>query len=94
MDKWENDKDKFYSYFPSFNQQNADKKQTLLRARQSEYQEYLKQKIPTESSKNKITKKLIENEINNNFITKDNKLQLETNQEVIGKLFLFFCINN
>lgn len=91
MDKWENDKDKFYSYFPSFNQQNAEKKQTLLRARQKEYQEYLKQKIPTESSKKKTTKKLIENEknhlteINNNFITKDNKLQSETHQEVIGK---------
>lgn len=91
MDKWENDKDKFYSYFPSFNQQNAEKKQTLLRARQTEYQEYLKQKIPTESSKKKTSKKLIENEnnhlteINNNFITKDNKFQRETHQEVIGK---------
>lgn len=90
MDKSENDK--FYSYFPSFNQQNAEKKQNLFRARQKEYQEYLKQKTPTESSKTKKTKKLNENEkknlieINNNFITKGNiKLPLETNQDVIGK---------
>lgn len=40
MEKWVSDT--FYSYFPSFNKSENDKKSMLSRARQAEYQEYLK----------------------------------------------------
>ncbi|XP_001663928.2 uncharacterized protein LOC5578537 isoform X2 [Aedes aegypti] len=48
MEKWVSDT--FYSYFPSFNKSENDKKSMLSRARQAEYQEYLKN-IPQVTTK-------------------------------------------
>lgn len=48
MEKWVSDT--FYSYFPSFNKTENDKKSMLSRARQADYQEYLKN-IPQVTTK-------------------------------------------
>ncbi|XP_062709506.1 uncharacterized protein LOC109426796 isoform X3 [Aedes albopictus] len=48
MEKWVSDT--FYSYFPSFNKTENDKKSMLSRTRQAEYQEYLKN-IPQVTTK-------------------------------------------
>lgn len=40
MEQWVSDT--FYSYFPSFNKNQNEKKSMLSRARQADYQEYLK----------------------------------------------------
>ncbi|XP_062542120.1 uncharacterized protein LOC134210116 isoform X2 [Armigeres subalbatus] len=48
MEKWVSDT--FYSYFPSFNKIENDKKSMLSRARQADYQEYLKN-IPQVTTK-------------------------------------------
>lgn len=48
MEKWVSDT--FYSYFPSFNKSENEKKSMLSRARQADYQEYLKN-IPQVTSK-------------------------------------------